>query len=264
MKIFLMFVFFISMIYAQNEPFNEKSFFKSLKRDYYILNDTGVNNFTSLVSNIPSQRFSLKQWKTKDVFPLQMIWIKPNRVYLSQLGVKKLSAPLNKEYSLIVNNIKKQLKGLLYDFKRFYLNGLYDSISDDYQLTSQKEFVIINEMSVVAGDTAYTQYIFGKNGLCLRIENYVPHLKQKVITVPKFDVVKTKWLCKGWKVQILKNDKIKSGFMVDLNMKFYKNIWIPESITINVQKADQLGKTFADQLLFRNYLFNQSIKLINQ
>lgn len=263
MKAIFILISLISSISAQTKGFDEKAFFNSLNTNYYILNETGVNNYTALVSNIPSQRFSLKQWKTKDVFPLQMIWIKPNQVYLSQLGVKKLSTEAEKEYAEIVNDIKKQLKGLLFDYKRFYLNGLYNMISDTYQLQTQKDFVIINELSVVNTDTVYTQYIFGKNGLCLRVENYVPHLKQKVITTPKFEVIKTKWLCKGWKVQILQNDAVKSGFIVELNMKYYKNIWIPESMTINVQKAEEKGKTFADQLLFRNYLFNQSLKLVN-
>lgn len=264
MKVILFLVSLFSIINAQTVPFNEKSFFTNLKTDYYILNNTGVNNFTALVSNIPSQRFSLEKWKTKDIFPLQIIWIKPNKLYISQLGVKKLNAADEKDYTGIVNDIKKQLKGLLYDFKRFYVNGLYESISDTYQLSSQKDFVIVNEMAAATRDTVYTQYVFGKNGLCLRIENYIPRLKQKVITIPNFEIIKTKWLCKGWTVQILKNDQIKSGFTVEMNMKFYKNIWLPESITINVQKVEEKGKTFVDQLLFRNYLFNQSIKLVNQ
>ncbi len=260
----LVFLLSVTRINAQKASFDEKEFFSHLRDSYYTLSASGSRNFVALVTSLKMETLADEMWKNKEVFPLQLIWFNPNKIYISQKGVPKIPQGKYKEYQEVVNGLKMQLKGILLDLQRFYLQGLYNSIAGDYILQHNKEAVQITQVQKSGDMEIKSKYLFGLNGLCLFNEIVYPK-EQKVITIePHFKTVKSKWLCTGWKVQTVVNGEINSGFNLVINNVFINNVWVPAKIDIEVQKADAKGKTFFDQIKLKNYLFNQSIQLMSQ
>ena len=112
-------------------------------------------------------------------------------------------------------------------------------------------------------DTVTSVYWFGQNGLCLKILESSSSQGTVIETTPLFKVVKTKWLVVGWSVKIIKNGNIEAGYSVTLKNRQAGKIWVPIEIMISVQEANHAGKTFTDVLKLRNYLFDQSLQIIN-
>jgi len=252
---------FSNLLSAQNNVFDEKQFFIDLKNSYYNLNDTGLENFTALVTSLKMEKFAKEVWNTEEVFPIQLIWFKPNRLYLAQQGTPTITENKYKDYQELVEGIKQQVKGILIDFERFYITGIFESIKSDYQISIQDEFVWINFNAGAENLDVPVKYTMGKNGLCLQIEIYYPNENKKMLLIPKFKIIKTKWICNGWQVQTLIDEEPVSGFVLDIRYDQYQSIWIPTQIMINVQKADDPGITYYDVIKFKNYMFNQPIEL---
>ena len=264
LNITLVILFIFSSVHAQKVTFNEQEFFNRLRDSYYTLSATNKKNFVALVTSLKMESLAEELWQKKEIFPLQLIWFNPNKIYISQKGVPQIPRGKYKEYQEVVNGLKMQLKGILLDLQRFYLIGLYGSISGDYTLQHNEEAVQITQVQKSADVEIKSKYLFGLNGLCLFNEIAYP-AEQKVITIePHFKTVKSKWLCTGWKVQTVINGEINSGFNLIIDNVFVDNVWVPGQITIEVQKADAKGKTFFDRIKLKNYLFNQAIQLVGQ
>lgn len=249
------------MIVAQTDGFDEKQFFLDLKNSYYNLNDTNIKNFSALVTSLKMEKFSKDNWNNEEIFPLQLIWFKPDKIYLAQQGTPKITESKYQEFQDLVSGIKQQVKGILVDFQRFYITGMYESIHSNYKLTHDSEFVWI---SFNVGDENMpipVIYTMGKNGLCLKIEISYPNENKKITIYPSFKILKTKWLCSGWTVQTLIDEEPVSGFILEINYSEYQSIWIPMQVIINVQKADEPGTRYYDVIKLRNYMFNQPMEL---
>jgi len=248
---------------AQEKGFDEQAFFANMQTSYYSLAGTGIQNFVALVSSSKMQTFARQAWKNKDVFPLQLIWFNPNKIYLSQQGVPSIPKGKYKEYQDLLKGLKMQVKGLLVDLQRFYFQGLYNSISGDYILKHNDKEVQITQIQHIGNVTTKLKYLFGLNGLLLYNEISYPS-QNKVITVyPKFRTVKNQWLCDGWSVQTFINGEVESGFDLKLTSQLVNNVYVPVDISLEVQKAEKKGQTFVDKVILRNYLFNQSIRFVN-
>jgi len=200
-------------------------------------------------------------WKNQEIFPLQLIWFNPDDVYLSQLGVPKIESAKYKEYQEILDGLKLQLRGILLDLQRFYLNGLYKNITGDYKIQNNEEAVQITMQSETDKIVTKVKYLFGYNGLCLLNEISYPDQNKVIVIYPKFKTVKNKWLCQGWKVQTYFNGEVESGFDLELTNSFVDNKWVPSKIKIEVQKAEIKGTTFYDEIIIKNYLFDQPLEL---
>jgi len=251
-----------AQIHAQSTTFDEKAFFNQLRDSYYTLSATGSRNFVALVTSLKMETLAQELWKNKEVFPLQLIWFNPNKIYISQKGVPKIPKGKYKEYQQVVNGLKMQLKGVLLDLQRFYLQGLYNSIAGDYTIQHNEKAVQITQIQKEGDSEIKSKYLFGLNGLCLYNEIVYPK-ERKVITIePHFKTVKSKWLCTGWKVQTVIDGEVNSGFNLVIENVFVNNVWVPSRIIIEVQKAEAKGKTFFDEIKLKNYLFNQSIQLM--
>jgi len=263
MGLILMVLFFanVSPLRAQSANFNEKDFFNNLKTSYYHLSDTKINNFVALVTSMKMEMFASKQWKNAEIFPLQLIWFNPDKVYLTQRGVPKIKDDKYKEYQELLNGLKMQIKGILTDLTRFYLVGLYQSIHPDYVLQHNEEAVQITFSTEEAGTITKVKYLIGYNGQMILIQVSYPIQKKQIIIYPKFKTVKDKWLCTGWKVQTVEKDQVVSGYDLQIKNSFFEGVWVPADIILTVQKADLKGQTFYDEIKFKNYLFNQPIQL---
>jgi len=261
-SLLIMFLFLIPMdLFAQQDSFNEQDFFNRIKTSYYNLSDTGLQNFTALVTNEQMQVFASEAWDNSEIFPLQLIWFNPDKLYLSQHGTPKLEENKYLEYQEIVNGLKTQLRGILLDLQRFYLRGLYDSIGPDYVLQHNEEAVQINFINKDQSGETRIKYLFGYNGLNVLIQLEYPQQKKQIVIYPKFKTVKNKWLCTGWSVQTYLKDEIINGYNLTIQNKFVNDLWVPGEILIEVQKSEIKGQKYYDQIILRNYLFNQSIKL---
>jgi len=247
--------------YGQKSDFNEKDFFNSLNSSYYTLSDQKIQNFAAFVTSLKFQVFADSMWKNQEIFPLQLIWFNPDDVYLSQLGVPKIESDKYKEYQEILDGLKLQLRGILLDLQRFYLNGLYKTISGDYKIQNNEEAVQITIRSETNNIVTKVKYLFGYNGLCLLNEISYPNQKKVIVIYPRFKTVKNKWLCQGWRVQTFVNGSVESGFELELTNSFIYNKWVPSNIKIEVQKAEKKGTTFYDEISIKNYLFDQPLEL---
>ncbi len=259
LKFLLILTFFVQ---AQTSNFDEKKFFETIQSSYYNLKNTELKNFLVLVQNQSTQNIARQYWQNPDVFPLQLIWLNPDHVFLSEQGVPALPDTVSSQYGALVSDLKRQVSGLLFDLKRFYLTGIFETISNNYRIDVLDKLVRVAYNEVNGPDTTLNVYYFGFNGLLLKSDSFSPDGRRKVTTRPKFKIVKTKWLCVGWEAQMWLDDKVESGFIIGLDMQEYQNIWIPYNIDIVVQQARFKGATFTDRLFFRNYIYNQSLQMI--
>lgn len=253
-----------SNLLAQEKEFNEQDFFNRIKTSYYNLSATGTQNFIALVTSKKMELFAQEEWNNSEIFPLQLIWFNPDKLYLAQQGVPQIAQDKYKEYQEILNGLKMQLRGILPDLQRFYMGGFYDSISPDYMLEHNEEAVQITFSTEDPSGSAKIKYLFGYNALNLLIQIEYPQQNKQIIIYPEFKTVKTKWLCTGWSVQTYIENTIQSGFNLTLQNRLVNEAWVPTDILIEVQKSDSLSQIFYDEIRLRNFLFNQSIEFTNQ
>lgn len=262
--IFVISVIIIGEAFSQNSIFDEKLFFENIKTSYYSLESTNTKNISVLLTNFETESFAKQEWKNPEIFPLQLMWLSPDRMFLSQQGVPSLTDSSKKRYTALVNNLKSQITDILFDLKRFYFSDIYTNISEKYNVLNKEDVVQVTFSSIIDADTTYFEYYFGLNGLCLKIISFTPSSNIKVETIPYFETRKTKWIIGGWEVKMYSNNDIRTGYSVKLNFKDKKNIWIPAEIILSIQKKSALGKTFNEVIKFRNFLFNQSLHYIEQ
>ncbi|MBN2425650.1 MAG: hypothetical protein JXR46_15440 [Calditrichaceae bacterium] len=247
---------------AQEANFNEQSFFQSLKDSYYTLKSTELKNFTVLVTNSKIEIFAEENWNNKEIFPLQVIWFNPDKIYISQLGVPALDSLKQAEFDELIEGLTKQVRGIMIDLQRFYFMGVYESIPEDYILKYDEEKVQITNNVGTGKDLTKVKQLLGHNGLLIQIEISYPAQNKRVYLFPVFKIVKTKWLCEGWKFQTYINNEVQNGFDLQIKNLFSQNVWVPVEISLQVQTAEEKGVTFYDIIKLKNYLFNQPIELL--
>lgn len=259
-KIILLNIFIIfSTLFGQVKQIDEQAFFENLKSSYYSLKSTTNKNISVLLTNTGMETFALKEWNNNEIFPLQLIWIAPDRLFISQLGVPSLSDSSTITYTYLVNELKSQITDILFDLKRFYFSDIYSGIEENYKINNINDVVRVSFSSLIKTDTTFYEYYFGLNGLCLKVLSYTPAKNLKVETIPHFKISKTKWIIMGWEVHVYSEEEIQTGYFVEISYMEKKNIWIPKNIKLTVQRKTDLGKTFNEVLKFRNLLFNQSL-----
>jgi len=248
--------------FAQQEKFDEQDFFRKLHESYYTLGTSGYENMTAFVSSLKFEKFAKEVWQNAEVFPLQLMWFKPNKLYLSERGVPGFDKKWDKEYRELVDGIKQQLKGILIDLSRYYITGLYNSILDNYTLRHNEQAVQITYETGEGPDFTKTKHLFGYNGLLLETNIIYPAQNKIILIYPVFRLVKTKWLIDSWRVQTSVNGEIVNGFEIRLEHVLQNNVWVPANIVISVKKAEDPENTYFDMLKLRNILFNQSLELV--
>jgi hypothetical protein len=265
MKKIAFFLFLLAghLLYGQDSLMQDR-FIKKINASYLLLANTGVKNFTATVSSLKMDKFCKENWGDKQIFPLQLIWISPERIYLSQLGVPALSQEKTIEYQVLLDGLKQQMKGILLDLVRFYITGINPGFGQDYKLRNNEEAVQITFKSGNEESPSNVKYLFGLNGLCLLNEiNYTK--ENKIITIyPKFMTKDNKWLCQGWTVQTIIGGQVQNGYKLDISYAKMSEIWAPIELNINVQITEKPGATYYDQIQIKNYMFNQALQFNEQ
>ena len=139
----IIFLFFTIFQVNAQKSIDEKQFFKNMDKSYYSLAATNLSNFTALVTNLSVEKFGLDNWKNDEIFPLQLIWSSPNRIFISEQGVPSLSDSLKNTYLVKISSLKLQIQDILLNLRKFYFNGIYQSISENYILKHAEEVVSI-------------------------------------------------------------------------------------------------------------------------
>jgi hypothetical protein len=262
--LFSVFILYLGFTFGQNTSFDEKQFFENLKTSYYSLQSTNTQNISVLITNLATESFAEQQWKNPEIFPLQLMWLSPNRLFVSQKGVPALTDSATKAYGNLVDNLKSQITDILFDLKRFYFSDIYNNIPEAYKIVNKNDVVLITFNSLINDDTTHYEYYFGLNGLCLNIISLTPSKHLKIETTPYFKTSKTKWITGGWEVKMYTENEVTTGYFVELKFKDKQNIWIPAEVILTVQRKSDLGKTYNEVLKFRNFLFNQPLHFIEQ
>ncbi len=251
-----------SALKAQQKTFDEAVFLQNLKTSYFLLSNTQLNNFIASVSSAKMDAFTKANWDTVKFAPLQVIWRKPNDIFLTELKAPfSMNKEQKKNYREIVDALKVQVKGILLDLQRFYLNGLLDeALMNNYVLRHNDEAVQMTFKNFDQNGTV-VKYLMGLNGLCIFIDIEYPLQEKQMVIYPEFKLVETKWLCQGWTVQTMIGGQVKSGFKLTIDYQKAQNIWLPVSFYLEVQKAEVKDKIFYDEIRFFNYRLNQNITI---
>jgi hypothetical protein len=237
-----------------------------VRDSYYSLSEERVTNFTALVTNSSIEKFAEDAWNNPEIFPLQMIWFSPNRLFLSRQGVPSLPEEDNKEFEQKIIELNQQLKKVIPNLLRFIYKGIYNSLSEDYllQTDDSSSTVIIKYIQGAGSLEIITRYYFSFNGLCTKIETNGSSDKKDIIIYPIFRTVKTKWLCSGWKIKTIGNREDTTEYTVSLRNKIINDLWAPTDIQIDLKKPGESSEVFLQKIKIRNYLFNQPIEFINK
>ncbi len=242
------------------KSFDEVEFLHNLKLSYYTLEATPLNNFVANVTSAKMDAFTKANWDTVNIPHLRIIWQRPNNIYLSEIKIPfKMNSKQQKEYRVLLNALKVQIRGIVLDLQRFYLVGILDeTLMNNYILRNNEDAVQMTFKNIDDQGTN-VKYLLGINGLCMMIDVEYPLQNKQMLIYPEFKTVDNKWLCQGWTVQNVLNGNVTSGFKLTVNYEQKNKIWLPVSFFLEVQKADKKDKIFYDEIRLFNYRLNQKI-----
>ena len=243
-----------------NAQFDEQIFFNRVNSIYHNLGLSDVNKFSVLIT---SDNF---EYQTKEIInhdeysPIEFIWIKPRQLNLNRQSVPpNLDSTQQVKIVQLQNEMLQGLRGVFIDWQRFLGGNLLYDLPEDYRINTIDDTVHIIFDSYENNISVKMKFYFGINALCFRIETIYQNINQTINTYPIFGLVENKWLCTEWKVNIIQNGVINSGFNVTFKSGKYKESWFPVQALIRVQIRQKLNQTFTRLFKFRNLDINRNI-----
>jgi hypothetical protein len=103
---------------------------------------------------------------------------------------------------------------------------------------------------------------FGVNGLCLKIITENLYTREIVITYPQFDYQDNRWLCVQWQVQIISNNQVTGGFLVNIGSEKINGYYLPVNLSLLVQSQEKKEKIFIRNYSFKNIMINRDLKIV--
>ena len=260
LSLILLFIFILSN--AILGQFNKSEFLYRCKTIYHSLRLSGLDNFSSWVT---SDIFleATKDISDEEIYPLEIIWKNPNRMYYIKRPLPQVdNMEKQKEIQQLQLNMVQVLQGLLIDWQRFLAGNILDDLPDTYLISTQKDTVVFQYESFESGKNIKVKILFGMNGLCLKIittdtdKNEITHI------YPAYTLVDDKWICNGWTVQIYQNGIVESGFQVSMKSRKLENFWIPQRLTLALQKKEIENSIFYREYIFKNVVLNKDLEII--
>ncbi len=241
----------------------EVEFFDRVNSIYYTLEQTELKNFTSwLTSNIFIN--STEGFFSEEIFPLEFIWLKGNRMFFSRRPIPVLEDSIkNQQVEHLQFSLRKELKAILLDWERFYSGRLLKNMPPDYSIDIHADTVILSYTSVEDTQTVSNTMYFGQNGICLKTTLSYPGRNEHIDTYPIFKYTGENWLCIGWKVQVFEGEEITTGYRVQIKSQRIENYWLPEMFTMHLQTSNDKQSMYLREYFFRNILVNRNIELMN-
>ena len=256
----ILFIFVLSS--ALFGQFDKSEFLYRCKTIYHSLRLSGLDNFSSWVtSNIFLE--ATKDISDEEIYPLEIIWKNPNRIYYIKRPLPQVNnIEKQKEIQQLQLNMIQVLQGLLIDWQRFLAGNVLDDLPDTYLISTQNDTVFLQYESFKSGKNVKVKLLFGMNGLCLKIITSNTDKNEITNIYPAYTLIDDKWLCNSWTVQIYQNDTVESGFQVSMKSRKLENFWVPQRLSLALQKKDVENTLFYREYIFRNVVLNKDLEII--
>jgi hypothetical protein len=236
------------------------AFFQKVNSLYYTVESSGLQNFSMWVTS-DYFRENIDSLHLLEDYPLEIIWIKPNRISFIK---RPLSITSDTSKSRLIGKwqmeMYQELKGLLIDWQRFYGGGILDDLPPHYTLAVRQDTVLIRYQATEQGKKMEVCHYFGKNGLSLKLRFIYVDSGDEIHIYPVFDYLGAKWLCIGWEVQLLKNNEVSSGFIVQVFSAKTDGYWLPKKIIMQLQTRQNDTIIFKREYDIVNVMIDRPLK----
>jgi hypothetical protein len=240
------------------------SFLQKVKSSYYSVQSTALPNFSQWVTS-DYFRERMKGVLGEGEYPLEMIWIGPDRLFFIKLPL--LSAIDSIQSDAVQNlqlEMQQELKGILIDWQRFYGGEILSGVPPRSvcSLSSSRDTVLIKFEIMEQEQKIDVCFYFGENGLCLKLKLHYRESARDILIYPTFDYIDGRWLCSGWQTQIIENGDVQSGFLVQIVSEKVDRYWLPKKLNMQLQTTKIKDVVYKREYYFANTLLNRSIQLV--
>ena len=257
-------VLLIFLCIKVSAQFDEQEFFNRIKKNYYALELTDLNNFSSWVTSNAFEEASKKIYD-EEIYPLELIWVSPNDSYFIRRPIPTISdtAALAKIMEA-QSSLQEELKALLIDWSRFYAGRILASMPPDYRLELKEDTVYLSFKDPNEPQLDEVRLLFGRNGLIIQTSLVYSDSSKEILTYPEFKYTGEYWLCTGWRIQIWERGTVSSGFQVKVISDRIGKYWIPSQFQMTLQSQNIRDKLFIRVYNFRNIRINRDIQVLNR
>ena len=242
--------------------FNESEFLYRVKTIYHSLKLTGLNNFSSWITSTIFLDAS-KEISKEELFPLEIIWKNPNLMYYIKRPLPQVTdEEKQNEIQQLQMDMIQELQGLLVDWQRFLAGNVLDDLPETYLVTTNDDTVSVEYEKFETGKNVKVKMIFGLNGLCIKIITDYRHKNEIIYVYPEYILIEDKWMCNKWTVQIYQDGRVASGFLVSMKSRKLEDNWIPQRLTLQLQKRGIDNTWFIRDYKFRNVVLNKDLQIL--
>lgn len=243
---------FVSGLMAQ---FDEPEFFKKINENYYNLEDSEIDNFSAWITSGKFLEITAGFYN-QEIFPLELIWVKPNDIYFIRRPVPILADSIKNDQAIRAQrDMQLNLRNLLDNWLRFYAGRLLTDMPVTYQITSQGDSVTLFFSHTDESFQTNTRMIFSQKGLLKRLEQSFPDSAVQTIIQPEYKFTGEFWICTGWQVSI----PGKETYEVKITSQKTGKMWVPEKLSVYYKRVDKTE----DNYNFRNVRINRDIQVLN-
>ncbi len=261
----LVFLLFVLLCQPAAAQLDTLGFFQNVRTHYYTIESSGLQNFSMWITS-DYYRGNTDSSISAHEYPLELIWIRPNKMSFIQ---RPLIGPQGGDSTQVLLAQKLQLelyqelKGLVFDWQRFYGRGILADLPARYDLTVQQDTIFIKYETQEQAQKMRICLYFGQNGLCFKLRLTYLESGQEIFIYPVFNYLGDKWLCSGWQVQIVEKNEVQSGFIVQVFSEKLDNYWFPKKITMQLQTKEAGAVIYTREYYISNIMVNRSIKVLD-
>ncbi len=240
-------------------------FFQKVRTLYYTVESSGLQNFSMWITS-DYYRSNTDSTITAHGYPLEFIWMRPDRISFIKGA---LNRPPGADSTQVLQVAKLQLdmyhelKGLFYDWLRFYGSGILADLPAQYELALQQDTIFIKYETQEQGQKMRVCLYFGQNALCFKLHLAYLDSGQEIYIYPAFTYLGNKWLCSGWQVQLLEKAEVQSGFNVQIFSEKLDNYWLPKKITMQLQTKQSEAVVYTREYYIANIMVNRPIEMVD-
>jgi hypothetical protein len=264
-KFNLIIVFYCVFTHNIQAQFDPQVFLYRVNIYYYNLHVANLGNFSSWITSDEFERNTEKIFQ-KEVFPLEIIWTKSNRVFFIKRSLPALND--STEYIYIEKlqlDLLNELKDIIRDWQRFHGGMLLENMPQDYLLQANNDTVYLRYETRTDSGNSTAVIDFTVKGKCLKINTTYHDKDKNIIFYPSYSSYENKWLNTGWIEKIFESGKITHECDIKVLSQKVGNYLLPDKISMDKKTLGPRGqdKKFSRIYKFRNILTNKNLKVIN-
>jgi hypothetical protein len=237
-------------------------FFQRVNSLYYTVESCGLQNFSMWVTS-DFFRENIDSAASTQEYPWEIIWVRPNKIFFIKrpLFLTGDSTKFHLAQKLQLE-MQQELKGLIIDWQRFYGGSILADLPPHYNLIALQDTILLKYESREQDKKMDVCQYFGQNGVCLKVRFKYVDSGQEIYIYPVFNYIDIKWLCSGWQVQMLENNEVSSGFIVQIFSEKINTCWLPKKIIMQLQTKKTPAIIFKREYEISNIITNRSIKVV--